>query len=337
MIEDIKLDDDEGRIRALERLNLLDTPAEAPFENIVNLLQQTLNVPICAISLIDRHRQWFKARRGLETDETDRKYSLCTHTILKNGPLIVRDTLEDPLFRNNPCVTGEPFVRGYAGIPLKISEGYQVGSLCVVDTKPREFPVSEIALLQEFAQAVLSEIELRQIAATDDLTKALSRRGWYECANAQFQLAKQDKSPLSLALLDIDHFRKINNRFGHWAGDTVLVALAEACMETMREDDFFGRIGGEEFAVLFPETEAATARHVMETLRIAFEKMEHDLGEVIRSTISIGVTELKTGDTDIGMLVRRADFGLSEAKRTGRNQIVMATRSHWHGEQGLVA
>lgn len=337
MRRDFKPDDDEGRVRALHRLDLLDSPAEGPFENIVGQIQQTLNVPICAISLIDRNRQWLKARRGVDVCETPRDVSFCAHTIQKDEPLIVRDAREDPRFRDNPFVTGEPFLRGYAGIPLKIPEGYQIGTLCAIDTQPREFTASEIASLQQFARSVLSEFELRQTAATDHLTKALSRRGWHECATAQFQQSVQDRSPLSLAILDIDHFKCINDRFGHPAGDQVLVALAEVCTAVIRDDDFFGRLGGEEFAILFPDSGAGIAREIVENLRTLFENVEHILGETVTATISAGISEIGPTDNRIEALVDRADTALDEAKHAGRNRVIVASDPRWKQSEGLVA
>jgi diguanylate cyclase (GGDEF)-like protein len=337
MRSEFKPDDEEGRVKALLRLDLLDTPSEPPFENIVSLIQRTLNVPMCAITLIDSERQWFKARRGVEVSETARDISFCTHAIQNDQPLIVGETLDDPRFRYNPYVTGEPFIRSYAGIPLKIHDGYQIGTLCAIDTRPREFSVTEIDLLQQFAKSVLSEFELRRTAAIDPLTRALSRRGWEECATSQFRLSQQDKLPLSIAILDIDHFRSINDRFGHSAGDQILATLAAVCMETIREDDFFGRLGGEEFAILFPDTCADAAREIAENLRIGFEQVEHRFSETVTATVSAGVAERIPGDKEIAALVDRADLALCEAKRSGRNRVAVAPERSWEQSEGLVA
>jgi diguanylate cyclase (GGDEF)-like protein len=273
----------------------------------------------------------------MEVSETARDISFCTHAIQNDQPLVIRETLDDPRFRYNPYVTGEPFIRSYAGIPLKISDGYQIGSLCVIDTKPREFSASEIGLLQQFAKSVLSEFELRRTAAIDHLTKALSRRGWQECATSQFRLSSQERSPLSLAILDIDRFKWINDRFGHSAGDHVLATLAKVCMEGIRDYDFFGRLGGEEFAILFPDTGVDTARQIAENLRTAFEKVEHRLSETVTATVSAGITEMLPGDKDIGALVDRADLALCEAKRAGRNRVAVVLERRWGQSEGLVA
>lgn len=321
---DLKRDDEQGRTRALDRLEVLDTAEEQPFEKIVNLVQQVLNVPMCAVSLIDRDRQWFKAKRGLDVSETPRDISFCTHAIQTSEPFIIRDATLDSRFSENPLVTGEPGIRCYAGIPLMTPDGYNVGSLCAIDTRPREFPVSEIAILQSFAHVVVNELELRQIASIDHLTGALSRRAWTEKAEKEIERARRYGHALSLAILDIDRFKSINDTFGHPAGDQVIQRIAEICLEAKRSADFFGRFGGEEFVMLMPETGAAEAERLAERLRVRFADEIFDLGEPVRATISLGVAGLSSDDQDVSHLTERADAALYEAKNGGRNRTVVA-------------
>lgn len=321
---DLKVGDEAGRTRALDRLEVLDSDEEQPFEKIVNLVQQVLDVPICAVSLIDRDRQWFKARRGLDVSETPRDISFCTHTIESSEPFIIRDATLDLRFSENPLVTGEPAIRSYAGIPLMTPDGYNVGSLCAIDTEPREFPASEIAILESFAQVVVNELELRQIASIDHLTGALSRRAWTEKAEQEIERARRYGLTLSMAILDIDKFKSINDTFGHPAGDQVIKRIAEICLETKRNVDFFGRFGGEEFVMLMPETGEAEAERLAERLRVRFADETFDLGEPVQATVSIGVAGLGSGDQDIRQLTERADAALYEAKNGGRNRTVVA-------------
>lgn len=154
-------DDEEGRARALEALNILDTAAEAGFETIVEMVREKLNVPMCAVSLVDRERQWFKARRGLDVCETARDVSFCTHTIATPAPLVVPDTLADAVFQDNPLVTGAPHIRAYAGVPLILPNGYAVGTLCAIDDRPRDWSKLEIEMLKGLAKLALKEITIR--------------------------------------------------------------------------------------------------------------------------------------------------------------------------------
>jgi diguanylate cyclase (GGDEF)-like protein len=323
VIDDLKLDDEAGRIQALNRLDILDTPEEAPFENIVDLVRKVMQAPICTVALIDQHRQWFKAHRGLNDRETARDISFCTHTIRGAEPFVVRDAFDDPTFTQNPLVRGPPFIRSYAGIPLMTPDGYNVGSLCAIDTKPRAFPEAEIAILRNFAKIVMDELELRQIASSDHLTGALTRRAWTDGAEREVARVLRYGGALSLAMLDIDKFKSINDTFGHPAGDQVICSLAKLCLSTIRSTDLFGRLGGEEFGLLMPETTVDQAVPLAERLRTLFADEPIDLGRTVRSTVSIGVAFLSGETGDLSGLVARADRALYRAKILGRNRTVV--------------
>jgi diguanylate cyclase (GGDEF)-like protein len=327
----LKNDDEEGRLRALDRLAILDTTAEAPFDKIVNLVRQVLHVPMCAVSLVDRNRQWFKAQCGLGVGETARDISFCTHAIGGPAPFIVRNAVDDPRFSGNPLVIGTPFIRSYAGIPLSTRDGYNIGTLCAIDTKPRDFPDSEIAILENFAKVVVDELELRQIASSDHMTGALSRRAWTDAAQMEINRASRYGRPLSLAILDIDKFKVINDTYGHPAGDIVIKRLAALCMASIRESDLFGRFGGEEFALLMPETNLGDAERAIERIRTAFAGEPIDTGCSIGATVSIGLALLDVGETDVSALIDRADKALYQAKNAGRNCTVVA----WPGEPAI--
>ena len=117
MLTDFK-SDESGRLKALGGLHVLDSGEEQPFEKIVTLVEQILRVPMCAVSLVDKDRQWFKARRGLDACETARDISFCTHAIRGTEPFAIPNALLDGRFANSPLVTGAPHIRSYLGIPL---------------------------------------------------------------------------------------------------------------------------------------------------------------------------------------------------------------------------
>jgi diguanylate cyclase (GGDEF)-like protein len=318
MLGDFK-HDETGRIKALERLDILDTPREKPFENIVQLVEQVLQVPICAVTLIDEDRQWFKASRGLEMRETPREVSFCTHAIKTPEPLLVRDMLSDARFVDNPFVAGEPHIRSYAGVPLQTSDGYLVGTICALDTKTRQFPAEEIDILKNFAKLVVDELELRRVASTDLLTNALSRRAWIELAEAEVKRSIRYSRPLSLAVLDIDHFKLVNDAYGHSAGDMVIKELGKITRNSIRETDLFGRYGGEEFVLLLSETPISGAFMIAERVRELFSSLViAELGGA-HATLSIGLTHLRGENDSLEDMINRADSALYEAKRSGRN------------------
>ena len=324
MLREPKLGDEEGRLRALGRYDVLDTPAESPFEKIVGLVEQVMDVPMSAVSLVDRHRQWLKAKRGLDACETARDISFCTHAIEKPEPLIVRDATADPRFARNPLVLGPPFIRAYAGVPLRTPEGYNIGSLCAIDTKPRDFLPAQIAILSSFAKLVVDELELRQIASSDHLSGALSRRAFMEQAANEAERARRYGRPLSLAILDIDFFKKVNDAWGHAAGDVAIKQVAAAGMAAMRGSDALGRLGGEEFALLMPETTADNARIFAERLRATIETLDIDAPPKFRVTVSIGVAQFDGDAEKIEETLARADSALYAAKHGGRNRVAVA-------------
>lgn len=313
--------DETGRLRALEHLTVLDTPKEKPFEKIVTLVKQTLSVPMCAVSLIDKDRQWFKASRGLDVKETPRDISFCTHAIKGTDPFVIIDASADPMFKESPLVTGGPKIRSYAGIPLTMSNGYNVGTLCALDTVARQFTEAEIAILANFARVIIDELELRQLASIDPLTGTLTRRAWFAAANQEIERAIRHKRPVSFLLLDLDHFKSINDQFGHNAGDHVLKQFGTLVSHELRKSDFLGRYGGEEFVIVLPEANLSDARLLAE--RIGTAVRETKIAEIDhkRWTVSIGVVERFSHETDVAKLLKRADVALYEAKAAGRDRV----------------
>lgn len=315
-----KLLDEEARIAALERYHVLDTESERAFDKITALVQSIFKVPICAVSLVDRERQWFKSILGLVVRETPRSISFCTHTIKADEPLIVQDAREDCRFRDNPLVLGEPHIRSYAGVPLQTPDGYNVGSLCAIDIVPREFAAAEIAILNSFAALVVDELELRRIAERDHLTGALTRRGFTELLKKEIARSYRHNRDSVLVLMDIDHFKSVNDRFGHPAGDEVLKAVSGACVQQLRADDVLGRLGGEEFGILLTETDGLGGFSAAEKFRRTVECLRVPVGGGISVTASFGLASLSPGVCTPEDWVSEADKALYAAKRQGRNR-----------------
>ncbi len=153
---------EEQRLAALKAFEILDTSAEPSFDRIAQLAGDLFDVPIALVSLVDAERQWFKARVGLDACSTPRDISFCTHAIEmgERAVLVVEDALKDERFASNPLVTGAPHIRFYAGATLTTAGGHNLGTLCVIDTKPRSPSERELARLRKLAQIVVDEIEL---------------------------------------------------------------------------------------------------------------------------------------------------------------------------------
>lgn len=319
------LNDEAGRLAALEKTGLLDTSEEEPFELVVDLVRKVLNVPICAVSLVDRDRQWFKAARGLKVTETPREISFCAHTISSYEPFMVENARAHPLFHSNPLVCGDPNIASYIGIPLRTADDYNLGSLCAIDTQERSFSDREITLLKGFAALVMHQIELREQAANDLLTGALTRRIWERAAHKEILRSKRHGYHLSLICLDIDHFKSFNDRFGHAAGDAVLTATAKTLVSCIRETDLLGRTGGEEFTILCSGAKLEEAVTLAERCRqsLAMSRVPWNDG-TLQVTASFGVTDLHDDEIDLKTIMARADQALYEAKRKGRDRVEIA-------------
>ena len=146
------------RLEALRQLLCLDTPPEERFDRIVHYAASEFDVPIVLLSLVDKDRLWFKAKVGIDFCETSRDTSMCSHAILSDEPLVVPDTLKDPRFADNPLVTGEFGIRFYAGAPLQTAADIRIGTLCLIDTKPREFDAVDTAILKTLRTLIVSEL-----------------------------------------------------------------------------------------------------------------------------------------------------------------------------------
>ena len=159
------------RLMALRELNILDTAAEKNFDDITLLASQICDAPISYISLLDKDRQWFKSSKGLSITETNRDISFCSHTIHQSDIMIVSDVLKDDRFVDNPKVTGHPFIRFYAGVPLLSDRGFKLGTLCIVDHKPRNLNPQQIFALEVLARQVESNISLRAKISAQELAE----------------------------------------------------------------------------------------------------------------------------------------------------------------------
>ncbi len=155
---------EQQRLEKLRGYGVLDTPPSEAFDRITRLASRLLKTPIALVSLVDQDRQWFKSKVGLEADETPRELAFCAHAICDSAILVVPDATEDPRFAENPLVTGAPDIRFYAGVPLRTEEGLNMGTLCVIDSTPREFSEEDRALLNDLAQIVIDELELHVLA-----------------------------------------------------------------------------------------------------------------------------------------------------------------------------
>ncbi|SEL52716.1 sensor domain-containing diguanylate cyclase [Halomonas daqiaonensis] len=335
---------EKQRLQALANYQVLDTPEESAFDEIVEVASIICEAPISVVNFVDRDRQWFKSEKGLGVRETPLDVSICKHAILQPGLFIVPDTTQDPRFANNPLVTGKPHLRFYAGALLESHDGYPLGTLCVLDYQPRELTERQCFALQALANQVMAHLELMlahreqaelilelkttrhelaKRAATDPLTGLLNRRDFEQRLNQELALIQRGAPPAALILIDLDHFKKVNDTLGHQAGDNVLLRFTELCREAFRQSDVIGRWGGEEFVVMLPGSSLAEAQQAAERFHelLATTPMLEDTSPPLYITASAGVCSL-TGSSTLDECLLRADELLYQAKEQGRNRTV---------------
>lgn len=334
---------EEQRMAAVLLTGLLDTPAEVRFDRITRMAHRHFGVALTQISLIDRDRQWYKSSWGLPgAHEIPRQISLCSDTIQSDSPMVVPDTHLDPDYSQHPMVTGAPRMRFYAGHPLKYA-GQRVGTLCLVDIRVRHLDSGQMRDLEDMAAWAESEVDLERLvnskrdllcrvdqltrsALLDHLTRAWNRAGVEAVFAREKAQAGREGLPISLIMIDIDHFKNVNDTLGHPAGDVVLRGVADGIRRSIRPYDSLGRMGGEEFLVIMPDTAAHEAAVVAERIRhnVASTPLEIPDAGVVSPTISLGLATMEPGsdqDYSLDCYTKLADQALYSAKQQGRNRV----------------
>jgi diguanylate cyclase (GGDEF)-like protein len=336
--------DEAKRLASLRGLGILHTPAEERFDRVTRLACRLLDVPLAMVSLVDAEIQWFKSRQGMGGREDPRAVSFCAHAILRQDATVIPDTLLDPRFADNPLVVGEPFIRFYAGHPLATADGSRIGTLCVLDRRPRQIDAADLEVLRDLAAWVENELrvdalsaaqreliderdDLRRRAMLDSLTHLWNREAITDVLERELARARRARQPVAVLVADLDRFKAINDTHGHAAGDAALLETARRMRGAVRAYDAIGRYGGEEFLVVLGNCDAGAAAGIAETIRqrLAGRPLTLPGGAELTLTVSIGGA-VATPDFLDGpaALVHAADDALYRAKAAGRDRVAMA-------------
>jgi len=322
--------DEAERLAVLQSYDVLDRPAEKLLDDLAALAARLTASPIALISLIDRDRQYFLSRTGLDVVETPRDAAFCAHAILTPDQiLVVQDATADPRFADNPLVLGAPNIRAYAGAPLLGPERQPLGTLCVIDREPRCFDPGQLQTLEILARAACAALELQRtgrllqnLALTDPLTGLANRRAFLTELDRAIARFQRDRRPFALLAFDLDGFKSVNDRDGHAMGDQLLRATAAAAGATLRRGEAIARLGGDEFAALLETADEAGAAAAGERVRKAIAGALAALGHGV--TASVGAVLFPAPPADAEAALAAADAQLYAAKRGGRNQVCCA-------------
>ncbi len=247
--------DETRRLQTLREMRLLDTPPEERFDRVTRLAKQLFSTSIALVSLVDADRQWFKSRQGLDAEETPRDLSFCGHAILDDEIMVVNDAEQDQRFCDNPLVCGDPSIRFYAGYPLAAPDGSRVGTLCVIDDKPKDISKEQLQLLSELGRMVEEELIAANDSTIDPITKISNRNGFLAIADHLLSLCKRKSEPSTLMMFHLEDLHSLEERHGRYEGDTAAVELAHLLATSVRESDIVARLSADVFGVLLPSTD----------------------------------------------------------------------------------
>ena len=311
--------DEDARLAELRSLNVLDTIAEERFDRLTRMARRLFGVDVALVSLVDENRQWFKSCAGMELSETPRDISFCGHAILGDGAFVIPDALQDERFCDNPLVAGPPHVRFYAGCPLRGPGGRKLGTLCIIDSKPRAFSDEDVEMLVDLALMVEREFSAIEWATVDELTGLSNRRGFMMLAQHSLQLCMRQNIPAALVFIDLDHLKQVNDQLGHAEGDWVLVTFAQHLMKAFRSSDVVARLGGDEFLVLLTNHSKAAAESAMARLQQALDATNEAEARGYDISFSYGLVEFdpKRHHT-IGALISEGDSLMYKTKKARR-------------------
>ena len=334
-----------GRLRtrrkaAIALYQILDSAPEPEFDNIAMLAARICGTESAAISFIDDHRQWFKAKCGLAVDETPLAVSFCSNAIQTDAIFVIPDARADTRFAANSLVTGKPGIRFYAGVRVLASDGTPIAALCVIDPEPRPDGLTEVeqTTLRVLAAQVESLLELRklviereaQVAAQSDLTEklrhvaehdvltGLPHRGlFHKRLMLAMREAEQNDTRVGLLFIDVDHFKQINDSLGHDVGDAMLCRFAERLRAVVRKADTVARLGGDEFGILLTGIDRDDQiAEIIRTLNARLHQPVEHRGRKIDCRASIGLAIFPDHAVTPERLTKCADLALAQAKRT---------------------
>lgn len=336
------LSDETQRLASLRALHVLDSPRDERFDRITRLASQIFGTPVATIGFIDSERLWFKSTQGMYLREASRDTSFCSHTIASGSPMVIQDARRDPRFADNPTVVGEPFLRFYAGHPIAAPDQKRVGSLCVVDYRPRVFTDADTRTLTDLAawveqllhdplkrhgrlERVLSRDHGDDHPRVDRVTRVWNGPAIVETVRRELAHAREEKRPLAVVVLRVDGMESLTSTAGTARRDFVLAEISQRIRACLRPYDVVGRSSSDQFLAVLLSADLARGAIASERLRdeIASVPIRTATGP-ISVTVSVGTAcsaDLEHGDHR--QLIGAATSAMERASKSGGNRTMM--------------
>lgn len=283
------------RLRRISELCVLENSADHVFDEIVAVAAQYFDAPIALISIVDKHRQWFRARVGLQPQHTPRDVSFCAYTILTDQPLEVTDATLDPRFANNDLVTGQPGIRYYAGAPLITDDGIRLGSLCVIDTKSRAaMSTRDMSMLQRLAALVMKHILGLRLSCYLDQPSGLYNRLRLEEDARQALAAGQDCTLVAVDMFTPEYLNDVVKALGYAFAQDLVLAIKNRIQEQLPAGCLLYKVSPTRFGFLLQGTRPDES--VYGSILEVFEAPVHCQGMPVQMQAGLGIVSLRSED-----------------------------------------
>lgn len=316
--------DEKARLKALDDLSAVYSPAEGRLDEITRMACDLFDVPIALISLVAEDRQWFKSAQGLTAAETPRDISFCGHAIQEPETLVVEDAEQHPWFSDNPLVEADPNVRFYAGRPLKVN-GQRIGTLCLIDHKPRQMNSAELEKLDALAETVEEKITMAELSEgqrallkrlsqhersqlIDPATRLWNRAGIEQVLLSEFDMAAYEKRGLVLAMFSLGGIAELAAEQGAAAADRALAEMASRLRKASPSTDALGRYRADTLVAIY-----------------GFEDEEHNADKVQRLMASLSEAPVAVGEAEVEIPVRAATMIAYSPSNLGVANLIILT------------
>ena len=340
---------EEQKSEILQRYQILSEDQSVSAAYLADTIAVALGAQFVIAALNPRYRKWYHCDHGLGAYSAADLQTYFARTHLSQARFDVADISDEEFFTQHTDGLKIPKFRSMAGVPLTDPNGKRFGTLCIGGLQSRQLTDAELNVLSSFGRVVSNDIcvrsaaryavqdlielenekcDLFELATIDPLTKALNRRAFMRFSEREMARFKRDSGSLSALMLDIDHFKQVNDVHGHATGDKVLSKMVSIAANVLRQEDLVGRLGGEEFAIVLVESDAENAYKVADRIRQAIKqvKFPSETGP-FNVSVSIGVSEPLYNESSINDALARADAALYRAKHNGRDRVELAVEN----------